>query len=327
MNSPQVVLGAGPLGLATLHALAAKDIPAILVSRRRPLGLDVQAHHHSLDLRDVLALANLLSGCGTAYFCAQPPYHRWQQEFFGLQQAVLQACRLAGCSLVVADNLYGYGLPEAGQKLQESTPQRPTTRKGRVRAAMAAAALAAHAAGDVRVAIARASDLFGPSVRLSALGERVWRPLLAGRSVRFAGDPEQPHSYAYIGDFAAALANLGLRGRGWGEIWHVPHQPLQSTRALLLQAAAAHDLPAPRIVREGRLALRVAGLFIPAAGEIIEMLPQFEQPYAVDDSRWLHQRGLCATPLTQALHNTLAWYADDRQRSVALQRPYPGRAH
>lgn len=87
----------------------------------------------------------------------------------------------------------------------------------------------------------------------SALGERAWRPLLAGRRVRFAGDADQLHSYAFIDGFAEAMVHLGLRGGGWGEAWHVPHQPLSSTRSLLLRAAALHGLKAPRIVHDGRL--------------------------------------------------------------------------
>lgn len=309
MPSQHAVLGAGPLGLATLAALQRQSVAALLVSRRRPEGLAAAIHHQPLDLLDVPALAARLRGCTTAYFCAQPPYHRWSQAFQPLLDAVLQACMQTGCALVVADNLYGYGCPAPGQALSESTPLRAVTRKGRVRAAMATRALAAHRAGQVQVALARASDFFGPGVRASALGERAWRPLLAGRSVRFAGDADQPHSYAYIDDFAEALAHLGVRGGGWGEVWHVPHQPLMSTRALLQRAAALHGLKTPRIVREGRLTLWLAGLFVPAAREVIEMLPQFECRYAVDDTRWSGLRGSRATPLDEALTRTLGWFA------------------
>lgn len=49
-----------------------------------------------------------------------------------------------------------------GQSLSESSQPSAVTRKGRVRAALAARALQAHGAGLVPVAIARASDFFGP---------------------------------------------------------------------------------------------------------------------------------------------------------------------
>jgi nucleoside-diphosphate-sugar epimerase len=320
MKSKHIVLGAGPLGTATLEALQRQSVPALLVSRRRPEGLAASVSHRSLDLRDVVALAALLQGCETAYFCAAPPYHLWHKEFPALQMAALQASNKARCALVIADNLYGYSLPGAGAALHEGSPLIPATRKGRVRALMAATALAAHHAGDVRVAILRASDVFGPRVRNSALGERIWPALLAGKMVRFSGDPDQPHSYAYIDDFAAALVDIGLRDGGWGRTWHVPHQPLMSTRALLERAALRHGLPLPRIAREGAWTLRLAGLFIPAAREVIEMLPQFGLPYAVDDRSWLSQRSLAATPLDEALDDTLRWFSDSVTRSAGRIR-------
>ena len=71
-----------------------------------------------------------------------------------------------------------------GKALVESLPYAAQTRKGRVRAAMAEALLAAHQQGNVRVAIGRAADFFGPRVRVSAMAERVFPTALAGKAVQ-----------------------------------------------------------------------------------------------------------------------------------------------
>ena len=71
---------------------------------------------------------------------------------------------------------------------------------------------------------------------------------------------------------------------------------------------------APRIGTMGRGMLRLGGLFIPAAKEVIEMLYQFEQPFVVDSRKFVQRFGGEAgpTPLRTALTETVAYY---RERS------------
>ena len=79
------------------------------------------------------------------YNCANPPYHRWPELWPPLAAAMLAAAERTGAVLVTMSNLYGYG-PVDGP-MTEDLPLRPTTAKGRVRAAMWHDALAAHQAG------------------------------------------------------------------------------------------------------------------------------------------------------------------------------------
>jgi len=117
--------------------------------------------------------------------------------------------------------------------MTEELPHAAMTRKGRTRAQMSEALLAAHRAGKVRVAIGRASDFYGPGVLDSALGERVFSPALAGKSASMPGDLSQPHTYTFIDDFGTALVNLGERDEALGQVWHVPNAPTVTTRAAL----------------------------------------------------------------------------------------------
>jgi nucleoside-diphosphate-sugar epimerase len=54
----------------------------------------------------------------------------------------------------------------------------------------------------------RATDFFGPGVSVSALGERFWPALLSGKPVDWVGNPDAPHSFAYLPDLAAAYVAL-----------------------------------------------------------------------------------------------------------------------
>ena len=64
----------------------------------------------------------------------------------------------------------------------------------------------------------------------------------------------------------------------------------------------------PKMTGMGPLMLRVGGLFIPAARELVEMLYGFEQPFLVDGSKFERTFGLRPTPLRQAVAETVAWF-------------------
>ena len=121
--------------------------------------------------------------------------------------------------------------------LTEDLPLAATTRKGATRAAMHASLLEAHWDGRIRFVAGRASDFFGPGVEGSAVGERFFGPLAAGKPMDVVGDPDRPHSYTYVGDFGEALVRLSETSGSWGQAWHIPNAPTVSTRALAERAA------------------------------------------------------------------------------------------
>ncbi|MDJ0114652.1 NAD-dependent epimerase/dehydratase family protein, partial [Rhodococcus erythropolis] len=49
-----------------------------------------------------------------------------------------------------------------------------------------------------------ASDFFGPRVRTAHAGERMVLKVMAGKKIRVIGSADQPHSFTYIPDLAAA---------------------------------------------------------------------------------------------------------------------------
>jgi nucleoside-diphosphate-sugar epimerase len=136
---------------------------------------------------------------------------------------------------------------------------------------MGEAALAAHRAGAVRVAIGRGSDFFGPWAVDSAFGGRVFYPALEGKAASFGGKLDLPKPATYIGDFGRALVILGERDEAPGRAWHVPNDRPEITQrqfAELLFRETGRPVKAGG-VRKPMMAL--AGLFIPGARESVEM--------------------------------------------------------
>ncbi len=155
MPTPQlhVVLGAsGGIGRALVRELARRGHPVRAVHRRGgatdpPRGVAALA----ADVATAEGARAACAGAAVVHHCAQPPYHRWAQEFPAMNEAVLAGAVAAGAKLVVADNLHTYA-PSRGP-LTEDAPQRPTSRKGTVRLALTTRLLDAHRAGAVRVAL------------------------------------------------------------------------------------------------------------------------------------------------------------------------------
>jgi len=318
MSHPQhVVLGAGTIGTTIAEQLAAAGEPVRLVSRsgRSPGIAGVEAV--AADLSNPLAVRAAAAGARVAYFACQPAYTDWPKGFPPLAEGVLGGLAGTGTRLAVVDNTYMYG-PTGGRPMIEDLPYAATTRKGIARAKLAERFMAAHRAGDVPIVIARASDYFGPRGATTSVGDRFFPPLLAGKAVQVLGDVDAPHSNTYVPDFARTLIELGRRDEALGEIWHVPTAPAVSQRRFAEMAAAAAGVPVPKLSRMTKPMLRLAGFFVPAAREMIEMAYEFEEPFLLDCSKIEQAFGLRPTPLEEALAETVAWWRDDASDDEAV---------
>ncbi len=310
MTTPNlhVVFGTGPLGRSVMNELVRRNETVRLVSRsgqmaEAPQGVELVAG----DLYNSGVVRELAQGAAVAYQCAQPRYHEWAEKFPPLQTAIIEGLSDRGVKLVIGENTYMYG-DTGGRPLTEDLPYAAHTRKGQVRAAMSEAALAAHKAGKVPVALGRGSDFFGPWALGSSHGERVFYRALAGKAASFGGKLDLPHTATYIEDFGRALVILGERDEALGQAWHVPNDRPQITQrqfAELVFAETGHPVKASAM---GKTMLRIGGLFIPEARESIEMLYEFEKPFIVDSSRFERTFGMKATPMAEAINATVAWY-------------------
>ena len=130
-----------------------------------------------------------------------------------MTRGILEATAAAGAKLVFADNLYMYG-PVDGP-MTEETPPVAQTKKGMVRAAMAD--------GTARRRIATAGCAWSSAARpttsapadsSSAVGERFFKAVLAGKKTQWFADLDQPHTLSYLPDMARAFVVLGDRAGG-----------------------------------------------------------------------------------------------------------------
>ena len=187
-----VIFGTGAIGLATLDALRRRGEQARLVNRSGTAPVPDDVEILAGDASDPAFATAAAQGAQVVYQILNPPYHQWVELFPALQASVLAAAQATGARLVSMENVCMYGRPN-GQPLTETRPYAAHTKKGKLRARMARELLAAHADGNVQVAIGRASDYFGPrGGAQSNLGDRVIPAALAGKTATVLGDPDQP---------------------------------------------------------------------------------------------------------------------------------------
>jgi nucleoside-diphosphate-sugar epimerase len=303
-----VVYGTGPVGMSVMDALVQKGPRrrVRMVNRSGKASVSEGVEVVGGDATDEAFTREVSEGASVVYFALNPPYDKWPEQFPPLQAGVLEGAVSAGAKLVAMENLYMYGLTD-GRPLTEDLPYAPNTRKGTVRARMSEELMEAHRSGRVRVAIGRASDFFGPRVLASAAGEQVFGRALQGKSAQVAGDPDQPHTYTYAPDIGKGLVIVGESEEALGQAWHLPSPETLTTRQFVEMIFEEVGKPA-RIQAAPKILLRVMGLFNPGMRETIEMLYEFEEPFVVDHAKFERAFGERATPLREAIGETVRWY-------------------
>ncbi len=307
MEDLHVVMGAsGGIGGALVRELARRGRRVRAVNRRGDAPGPSGVERLAADVATPEGAKAAAAGAAVVYHCAQPPYTDWPAAFPRLTEAIAEGAAAAGAKLVLADNLYGYG-PHDGP-LTEDLPAAATGPKGRVRAEMADRLLASHREGRLRVAIGRASNYYGPGGRNSVTGDRLFMAAVAGRTVRWVGRLDQPHTLSYLEDVAAGVATLGEQDRADGQAWHLPAaDPLTGRQFLELVVAASGGRS--RIATSSAAMVRVAGVFVPFIREVGEVLYEFQAPYVVDWSKFGQSFGpFTPTPHAEAVARTVEWF-------------------
>src|SRR4051794_14453276 len=165
----------------------------------------------------------------------------------------------------------------------------------------------AHRRGRVEVTIGRAADFIGPGVPASAMGELVFGAALAGKKARTMGRPDTLHSFSYVPDIGRNLVLLGSRADAYGGVWHLPHPPAPTVRAVIIDVSAALDQPA-RLTVLSKPMLRVVGLFNRDVRELLSTYYQFDAPFVSDHSAFTAAFGGHITDWDDIVQTTLASY-------------------
>jgi nucleoside-diphosphate-sugar epimerase len=302
----QTILGSGgAIGRPLALALATHTDRIRLVSR----SAQAIAHNEEFfqaDLTDAEAVHRAVAGSDVVYLTVGYPYSArvWAEQWPVTMRAVLAACEAHKAKLVFFDNVYLYDRDYIWN-MTETTPIRPTSRKGAIRTEVAGLLTQAVADGKVEALIARSADFYGPQCPNSMLVQTVIHNLRAGKAASWVGQLDCAHSFTYSLDAARAMADLGNSPDAYGQTWHVPTQNEPITGRDWASRIAAEMGVKAQVSALPEWAAGLLGIFVPILREVKEMAYQFDRPYHFDSAKFTKRFGWAATSVQEAIRETV----------------------
>jgi nucleoside-diphosphate-sugar epimerase len=218
----------------------------------------------------------------------------------------IAAAVASGARVLLPGTVYNYG-PDAGEIVDESAPQTPLTRKGRIRFAMERRLQAAAGQGATSLVV-RAGDFFGPRsgnswlaqgmVPMSGPLKRVFNPGRAGVG----------HAWAYLPDLAETMVRLLERRAELAafDTFHFDGHWVTDNRIFAEAIRRAAARPKAPIYPFPWAAVHAMAPFNETAREMREMIYLWRRPLRLLDSKLRRFLGeVPATSLDAALRSAL----------------------
>ncbi len=301
MSSRILVLGAtGRLGY--LAAECFRNAGWSVVSQVRPGSAKLAPARTQIvevDALDHAAVSEAAHGADVVLHALNPPYPLWRTQALPLAYSALAAAELAGATLLFPGNLYNYGsvLPPV---IDETTPMRPTSHKGRLRVAIEDRMQEAAEERGLRVIIVRAGDFFGS-------GHGSWLDLVIAKDITrlrltYPGPLDVVHEWAYLPNLAAALVRIAAKRAEFSgfETFCFPGHAV--TGREFTQAIAKVVQNRLQVKPMGWWLIKALAPFVPLCRELAEIAYLWREPHRINGDK-LHAAigDIPHTPLDAAI--------------------------
>jgi nucleoside-diphosphate-sugar epimerase len=304
MSGRILVLGAaGRLGHKAAEAF--RDAGWSVASLVRP-GSAERAPPHTeiveIHALDHAAVGNAARGADVVLHALNPPYTEWSRLALPLAYGAITAAETAGATLLFPGNLYNYGSP-LPVVIDETTPMRPTSRKGQLRVAIEDR-IAEAAERGVRAIILRAGDFFGG-------GRGSWFDLVLAKEIgrgriTYPGPLDVAHEWAYLPDFASALVRVASMRETlpqFASLYFSGHAVTGREFATAMARASRGKCETKRMTWWLIHALRPV---VPLCRELSEIAYLWNEPHRIDGAKLVTAIGsIPRTPLDLAVARAL----------------------
>jgi nucleoside-diphosphate-sugar epimerase len=284
----QTILGSGgAIGVELAKALT-KYTSSIKLVSRNPTAVNPGDELFPADITKKGEVDRAVKGSSVVYLTVGFPYSikAWKKLWPDLIQATLDACINHGAKLVFFDNIYMYD-PDYLEGMSESTPIRPVSKKGKIRALISERILQEAQSGRLSALIARSADYYGPGIKkTSILTETVFDNLAKGKKAFWIGRTDKMHSFTYTKDAGQATAILGNTPDAYNQVWHLPTAPEPPTGKEWIYTIAGEMKVSPRYMAFPKPMVQIMGIFVPFMKELAEMMYQYDRNYVFDSSKF-----------------------------------------
>jgi nucleoside-diphosphate-sugar epimerase len=284
MSSRILILGAtGRLGYAAAECF--RDAGWNVVSQVRPGHAKLappRTRIVEVDGLDHNAVSEAAHRADVVLHALNPNYQHWRTQALPLAYSALAAAERVGATLIFPGNLYNYGSP-VPPVIDEATPMRPTSHKGRIRVAIEDRLQEAAEERGLRVIIVRAGDFFGS-------GRGSWLDLVIAKDITrlrltYPGPLDAIHEWAYVPNFASALVRLaGIRDQlapfaTFGFPGHA------ATGREFTTAVAKVVQNRLQVKRMGWWLVKGLAPFVPLCRELAEIAYLWKEPHRIDGDK------------------------------------------
>lgn len=305
MEKIALVLGAtGGVGGETARALLRHGWKVRGLARTVRPGMDPAIDWIQGDAMDRDAVLGAAEGVSAIVHAVNPPgYRDWKKLVVPMVDNSIAAALANDARIALPGTIYNYD-PVETPVARPDSPQRPATRKGRIRFEMERRIEASGA----RAAILRAGDFFGPRPGSSWLSQGMIQPGRPVTAITNPGGRGVGHAWAYLPDVGETFARLLDRDRElprfaryhFAGFWDADGQDFARRVA---QAAGAPDA---KVRRMPWALLPLVAPFNKTMRELIEMRTYWQHPLRLDNHDLVELLGEEPhTPPAQALRETL----------------------
>lgn len=287
LDGIHVIFGAtGAYGSAVVRKLLEKDCKVRVVARDERKATALFPKKAEVALADVLNVEEVSRACKDAsviYIGHNFPYGRWKNYYLRSVLNILKGCEGARPLIVFPGNVYGYGrfqrLP-----VDESHPLNARSEKGMLRNQIEAILWDYHLKGKLSVIIPRFADFYGPNVMNDLYGA-MFRNAIGDKPAIWPVNADVEHNFTYIDDAAEATILMIQSPSTYGEVFHVSGPTMTARKFIEEVFRATGTRPVIKVL--SRTFIRAAGIFNSNARGLIELLYEYEDPYVLDDTKFL----------------------------------------
>lgn len=266
-------------------------------------------------------MAAAAAGADVIFNGLNPPnYHDWDNIIPAITREVIAAGLVSGATVLQPGTVYVYGDQQG--PWSAATPQRPVTRKGRIRVEMEAAFRAATEKG-LRVILLRGGDFIDPEAPRSLWNMIALKYIGFGRIISLA-DRETTRAYAYLPDLARAFVALAEKRAELPAYLDVPLGGYALTMAEVARRLEGITGRRMRIHAYPWWLMRLTAPVWEMARELVEMRYLWRTSHSLDGSALARLLpGFRETPLDEVLRRQVAQLAPrllaSQGRSISAQ--------
>lgn len=224
-----------------------------------------------------------------------PNYHNWAKIIPAITEQVITAAKASGATVILPGSIYNFGNQPG--TFEENTPQRATTRKGRIRIAQEQS----YRASGVQTIILRAGNFIDPKGNGDIMEVGLMRGIAKGK-ITALGPVSTMQTYCYMPDWGRAAVMLAEQRSSLGQFEDVPFPGHSFTYRELHQAVNEATGKTYTLSTFPWWIMRALSPFWELAREMSEMRYLYAMPHRISTAKFDHLLpGFQPTPLEQVM--------------------------